>query len=132
MDIQFFDGWHQPIGVFTFVLAIILIGSVTSWLKTRSQQETIREAIKAGIKIEPDMLNKLNQPSGSNSGGMALAGCILLASGIALVFFGYQLGQVDGDDEVFTVFIGIAGFPFLIGIALLIGSLFRRGEKPQD
>lgn len=129
MDFHTF-GWGQPVGVFGFVILIVLIGSLFSWLKTRAQQETIREAIRKGIDLDPQMLNKLDNPS-DGKGSLLLAGMILLAASVALVFFGYQIGQVEPDDEVFTIFLGIAGFPFMIGIVLLLVGLFRRKDTAE-
>lgn len=129
MDFHVF-GWGQPISVFGFVILIVLIGSLFSWLKTRSQQETIREAIKAGIELDPDMLNKLESSSGGK-GGIMLGGMICIAVAVALVFFGYQIGKVETDEQILTIFLGIAGFPFMVGVVLLLVGLFRKGDTAE-
>jgi len=135
MDIHFFDYWHAPMGVFTFVILIVLINGIFHWLRVRSQQQTLREAIKSGVQIDPEALKAVSTPSSNNDspGGRIFVGLILIAVACALAFFGYQIGTVDGDPEVFTIFQGIAAFPGLIGVVFLISAPFaKRSSKEQD
>ena len=120
MNIDF--GWGDPISLFGFVLIIILIGSVSSYLKVRAQQKTLREAIRAGQPIDPALLGSLERDSGADPRSLRIGGLVTLAVAVALVLFGWQIGRVAGDDEVFGVMIAVAAFPALIGIALLIAS----------
>ena len=125
MNIDF--GWGDPISLFGFVLIIILIGSVSSYLKVRAQQKTLREAIRAGQPIDPALLGSLERDSGADPRSLRIGGLVTLAVAVALVLFGWQIGRVAGDDEVFGVMIAVAAFPALIGIALLIASTAKRG-----
>lgn len=128
MDFHFWEGWHPyPMGVFTFVILIILINGLFHWLREKSKQETLREAIKSGVKLEPDALKEISVSTGENSRtNRLLVGLILIAVAGALVFFGYQVGKASGDDEVFPIFQGIAAFPGLIGIVFLALSPFGK------
>ena len=120
MNIDF--GWGDPISVFGFVLIIILIGSVSSYLKVRAQQKTLREAIRAGQPIDPALLGSIGREGSVDPRGLRIGGLVTLAAAVALVLFGWQIGRVAGDDEVFGVMVAVAAFPALIGIALLVGS----------
>ncbi|GGD02359.1 hypothetical protein [Aquisalinus flavus] len=134
MDFHYFDYWQAPMGVFTFVILIVLINGLFHWLKVRSQQQTLREAIKSGVQIDPEALKAVAVSRNDDSpGGRVFVGLILVAVACALMFFGYQIGRADGDPEVFTIFQGIAAFPGLIGVVFLISAPFaRRSGNRQD
>lgn len=123
--------YGAPIGVFGFVILIILIGSVFSYLKVRSNNETIRRLAETGQPIDPTLLSHLNRDGeASSGGGMLVGGVITLAVAVALYLFGQQIGAVSGDDEVGPIFRAIALFPALIGGALVvIGGLMVVTKK---
>lgn len=133
MDIEFFD--HGQIGIFGFVLAIVLIGSLFQYLKVRSNNETIRQMVASGQPVDREMLRHLGRESDSGPGGLITGGVITLAAAAALYLFGEQIGQVAGDDEVGPVFRAIALFPGLIGAALVVvgaaGVVFRRRDRSE-
>ncbi|MEM1379845.1 MAG: hypothetical protein AAGH41_04380 [Pseudomonadota bacterium] len=112
-----------PVGVFGFVILIVLIGSLFSYLKTRSAHETIRTLAASGRDIDPSLLRGLETEGGSGWQGFLTGGTITLAVAVALVIFGQQLGTITGDDEVGPVFRAVAVFPGLIGAALLLMGL---------
>ncbi|GGY46708.1 hypothetical protein [Parvularcula lutaonensis] len=122
MDFDLF-GYGQ-IGVFGFVLAIILIGSFFNYLKVRSNNETIRALAASGQGIDPELLGHLKRESGETGPGMVIAGFITVAVAIGLYFFGSQLGVATGDDQVGPVFRAIAMIPGFVGAALLVAGLF--------
>ena len=126
MNIGF--GWGDPIGVFGVVLLIILIGSVSSWLKVRAQQATLREAIRSGQPVDPALLGTIERDR-IDPRGLMIGGLVTVAVAIALPVFGWQIGRVSGDAEVFGVMLGVAAFPGLVGLALLLGAaLAGRGR----
>ena len=124
MDMNF--GFGTPIGVFTFVLLIILIGNVFSWLRTRAQMETMREAIRSGQPIDPSILAALEPHERDARRGFLVGGLVTLAVAVALVVFGWQIARVTGDDQVAGVMLAVSAFPGLIGVALLIGAALTR------
>ena len=115
-------GWGVPSGVFGFVILLILIGSVTSWLKTRAEQATLREAIRAGQPIDERLLSSLQDSPKHTREGLRVGGFVTIAAGIALVGFGYSLERASGDDQILLVMSGVALFPGLIGVALLLAA----------
>ena len=131
MDFDIF-GYGQ-IGVFGFVLAIILIGSFFNYLKIRSNNETIRALAASGQSVDPELLNHLGRESRETGPGMMIGGFITLAVAVGLYFFGMQIGAVTGDEELGPVFRAIAMIPGFVGAALLIAGLvmtvFRKRDK---
>ena len=135
MEFHFSDYWQAPMGVFTFVILIVLINGLFHWLKVRSQQETLREAIKSGVQIDTEALKAVSTSSSNSDspGGRVFVGLILIAVAGALAFFGYQIGRVEGYREVFKIFQGIAAFPGLLGVVFLISApVAKRSDKQQD
>ena len=129
----FFEGFRifggAPMGVFTFVVLLALISGIGSWLKTRAVQETIQEAIRAGTPLTPEVVRELTGGGEAGSGGLGLGGLVTLAVAVALVAFGFALSQAEGDPDVLIVFLGIAAFPGLVGIALLIAARVARQRR---
>ena len=127
MDWNF--GWDAPLGVFGFVILIILIGGFFSWMKTRAVQATIREAIRAGTPLDPAVIRELRGDGEGAGGGVSrgLTGLILIAVAIALVGFGYMGSTLGDEPNALLFFASVAAFPGLIGVAFLIAS--RGGPK---
>lgn len=131
MPDYFFDHWDQPVGLWGFIIIIVLIGSVTSYMKYKSRNDLMKEALRSGQEIDPAILEDLKDPDGDGS-GLMIGGAVTLAVAVGLVIMGYQIGKVEGDDEIFEVMKGVAAIPGLIGIVLLIGgfiSKMSRGKK---
>ena len=123
-----FFGWGVPPGVFGFVILLVLIGSVTSWLKTRAEQATLREAIRAGQPIDPHLLASLQDSPKRTREGLRIGGFVTIAVAIALVGFGFLLERASGDDQILLVMSGVALFPGLVGVALLLASATMRSS----
>ena len=119
-----------PIGVFGFIVLIVLIGSLFSFLKVRSNNETIRQLAQSGQPIDPSLLERLGRDSEDGRGGLLIGGFITLAVAVGLYFFGAQIGLATDDPEVGPIFRGIAMIPGAIGAALMIAGflqlMFRR------
>lgn len=128
MQENYVDMWQQPFNLWAFIILIILIGSIFSYLKQRSRNEVIKEALRSGQAIDPELLKDI-QEKDDNSGGLVLAGCITIAVAVGLVFLGYQIGKVDGDEEVFEIMKGVAAIPGLIGLVLLLGGVLSKLTK---
>lgn len=127
MDWHEWYGWHGGIGLWGFIIAIVLIGSVTSYLKQKSRNELMKEALKNGQSIDPNMLKDLNEED--SKGGMILGGAICIAVAAGLIFMGYQFersGVSDADDNLFEVMKGVAAIPGLVGVVLMIFGIITK------
>lgn len=126
MDTYVDWNYGAPMGVFGFIILIVLINAVASVFRTRAKQELLREAIRSGHDIDPEMLESLQEHD--RQGSNALAGMILMAVAAGLVFMGYQIQKVEVDEPIFDIMLGVASIPFFIGVVLLISSLFQKKE----
>ncbi|NNU15765.1 hypothetical protein HK107_05455 [Parvularcula sp. ZS-1/3] len=127
------DIFHgAPIGVFGFVILIILIGSFFSFMKVRSNNETIKALAQSGQPIDPKLLAHLGREDGNSRGGMLVAGVIVLFVAAGLYFFGQQIGAATGDEEVGPVFLGIATLVGFVGGGLLLTGLALAVFRKKD
>lgn len=129
------DWGFPPLGVFGFIVAIVFIASLFSFLKARSAHETIRQLAASGQPIDRSLLKSIEGDDQDNGLGLVVGGTVTLAVAVALVLFGQQIGVIAGDDEVGPVLRAVAVFPGLIGLALLgtgVAQLFMsRGKDGQ-
>jgi len=118
------EGLWIPIAAFT---AITIIVTVRFWLRYRTRgdmQATIRSAIEKGQDLSPEIIDRLGNPLPPKDKDLRLA-LVWLALAIALVIFGFMIP--DDEEEVEQIFIGIAAFPFFMGLAFL--AMWRLAES---
>lgn len=127
---------YGQFGVFTFVIILVLIGSISSIIRTQSRNNTLKEIARSGQPIDPSVLDTFTKVSDEDSGGpggLVVGGFITLAVAAALVVFGQRLAAIDNDPDDAKIFEAIAVFPGFIGGALivvgLVSLLFSRGKK---
>ena len=95
--------------------------------KNRAQvQATVRQAIEQGQQLTPELLERLGEQPRSEHADLR-RGAIAIA--IALAFAGLALGVSQEDAEALGPMLGIAAFPFLIGLAYI--GLWRFSKKTQ-
>ena len=125
-----------PVGVFGFVILLVLIGSFFQYLKVRSNNETIRTLAQSGQDIDPKLLRQLGRDRSESEGGTLTGGVIVSAVAVGLYIFGRFLAAADGDPEISIIFAGIASLVGCIGGALLLVGIFqamaRRGKDDAD
>jgi hypothetical protein len=132
---EFSLGQFGEIGVFTFVILIIFIGSLFHYLRVRSTNQTLRRLAESGQPIDRDLLHSVRASDGD--GGPAsyfTGGLVTLAVAAALYFFGQEIGTITGDEQVGPVMKAVAIFPAFIGGALLIAGIVKSmvGGKQAD
>ena len=104
----------------TLFIGITVVVCLFFWFRYRMRsdmQQTIRTAIEKGQELSPEIVDRLGQPKPHRDRDLRLA-MIWLALAIALAVFGFAL-PVD-EAEAQHVFMGIAAFPFCLGVAFLI------------
>jgi len=116
--------WEQgQLGIFTFVIIIVLISSIASVIRTQSRNSTLKELARSGQPIDPSLLQSLASSKDDDDGGpgaLIVGGFITLTVAAALVVFGQRLAAIDNDPDDAKIFEAIAVFPGFIGIALLV------------
>ena len=104
-------------------IMFIVLGTVLVlffWFRYRMRgemQQTIRTAIDKGQELTPEIIERLGQPKPRKDRDMRW-GIIAIAVAFSLAVFGGMIP--DDGDEARQVFIGMAAFPFFIGIAFFI------------
>lgn len=98
------------------------------WFRYRARsemQQTIRMALDKGHELTPEIIDRLGHPKAAKDKDFRL-GIIWLALSAALVAFGF--GIPDNDENVSQIFMGIAAFPFAMGVAYMILHKFTSRE----
>lgn len=96
-----------------------IVFCVLFWFRYKTKegmQQTFRAAMEKGQELTPEIIDRLGHPKPAKDKDLRL-GIIWIALAIAIVAFGFS---IPDDDEVARIFMGIASFPLVIGIAYLI------------
>jgi len=107
-----------PLGLFAMVVAIVFIAINGGTQKRKAALSTVEEAIRAGQQVTPELVRALGMPRKDRNGDLKSGG-ILLAVAAALVVFGLMGSGIDGDEDMRTIFAGIAALPGFIGLVLI-------------
>ncbi len=110
-----------PIVMFVGITVVL---SLFVWFRFRMRndaQSTIRTAIEKGHELTPEVIDRLGHPQPHKDRDLRVS-LIFFALAIALTLFGIAL-PVD-EEHAQRVFMGIAAFPFSLGVAFLVMWLF--------
>jgi len=110
----------------SFIAMTIIFGMII-WFRYKARegmQQTFRAALDKGQELTPEIIDRLGHPKASKDKDLRL-GVIWIAVAIGLVGFGFG---IPDDEEVASIFLGIAGFPFTIVVAYLILHRFTDRE----
>ena len=112
-----------------FALLVVCVVLV-SWMYLRHKarlatQKTYRLALERGSELSPEFIRHLGEPEPSRDRDLR-RGLIWLA--LALGFAG--LGIMIPDDEALGPMLGVASFPFFIGLAFIV--MYRFGTKKES
>jgi len=113
------------IGFAAVVAPAILLG-VFFWLRFRARremQDTIRIALDKGHELSPELIDRLGHPKAPKDRDFRL-GIIWVAVAIGLALFGFAVPE----EEATQPLLGIAAFPFVIGMAYLILNKFAKRD----
>ncbi len=108
-----------PLGTFAMVVAIVWVVQAHGAKNRSTFYETVRAAIERGADLTPDTVRALGAPKRSRHADIKW-GIIWMALAAACVVFGWTVGGLEPDEDVFHVFMGIAAFPGFVGLALLL------------
>ncbi len=98
-------------------MTIVLCALVWFRYRSRSEvQQTIRAALDKGQDLSPELVDRLGHPRPSKNKDLRL-GVIWLALSVGLVAFGFG---IPDEDDVARIFMGIASFPFSLGVGYMI------------
>ncbi len=107
-----------PVGTFVMVVAIVWVAMAYASRNRAAFLDTVRAAIERGTELSPELIRALGAPRGARYSDIKW-GCIWIGVAAACITFGWALGSVEPEEELFYIFLGIAAFPGFVGIALL-------------
>jgi hypothetical protein len=116
------SGYMIPI---TGFIALMVVLCLFFWFRYRTRndmQTTIRTAIDKGQELSPDIIDRLSTPKAPKNKDLRLA-LLWIALALGMGVFGYVIPDDDGQQ----VLLGVAAFPFFIGLAYLI--MYRFSDK---
>jgi hypothetical protein len=99
--------------------SMTIIFCVLFWFRYRTKegmQQTFRAALDKGQELTPEVIDRLGHPKPAKDKDLRL-GIIWIAVAIGLTAFGFG---IPDEDDVARIFMGIAAFPLVLGIAYLI------------
>ncbi len=113
-----------PIVMFVGLTVVL---SLFVWFRFRIRndtQSTIRTAIEKGQELSPEVIDRLGHPRPHKDRDLRLA-LIWIALAAGLAAFGLAMGDIEHEAQ--RVFMGLAAFPFSLGVAFFI--MWRFSER---
>ena len=111
---------YIPIVLFLVIGAIVAVVQYFQFRGRREIQMTVRSAIESGHPMDPETIGKLVQPVDPQTRDRRRA-VISLALGAAVLVLALLLGE-----GAMMPLLGISAFPFLIGLAYLVLSMWPK------
>jgi len=124
------DEIFVPIVLFAIVPLIVWIVSMNGQKRAADLQITVQKAIEKGIELTPDTIKALGVKPRSPFRDLRW-GAILLASAGAFLLLGRGIQGLEGHEVAGPIMVGIASFPGLIGLALIVMHFLLR-DKADD
>jgi hypothetical protein len=115
-----------PISMF---LGLTVVMCLFFWFRFRSRSEvqaTIRTALEKGQDLSPEVIDRLGHPKPPKNKDLRLA-LIWIALALGMAAFG--AGIPEDEDDVQMIFLGMAAFPFFLGIAYAIMWRFSGNDS---
>lgn len=111
---------------FAAVVGPVILLSVFFWFRfkaRREMQETFRAALDKGQELSPELVDRLGHPKPPKDRDFRL-GVIWLAIAVGLTLFTFAIPEEDATQPM----LGVASFPFVIGVAYLILNKFAKRD----
>lgn len=120
------DEMMIPVSLFVGITVVLCL---FFWFRYRTRsdvQATIRTALDKGQELNPEIIDRLGHPKQPKNKDLRMA-LIWIALASAMAVFGTAIP--DDDNEAQMVFIGMASFPFFLGIAYAIMWRFSGNDS---
>lgn len=119
------EGILIPIAMFVGLTLVMSLFFMFRYKTRREMQKTIRTAMDKGQELTPEIIDRLGTPKPPKDKDLRIA---LIWFALAISFASFGFGIPDDDEEVLQIMLGIAAFPFSLGVAYLI-MWFYSGRK---
>lgn len=111
---------------FAAVIAPAILLGVFFWFRFRARremQDTIRIALDKGLELSPELIDRLGNPKPPKDRDFRL-GIIWVAVALGFALFSFAIPEEDATRPM----LGVAAFPFVIGVAYLILNKFAKRD----
>ncbi len=115
-----------PISLFVGLTVVLCL---FFWFRFRTRsdvQATIRTALEKGQDLSPELIDRLGHPKPPKNKDLRLA-LIWIALALGMAVLGTAIP--DDKNEAQMVFIGMASFPFFLGLAYAIMWFFSGRDR---
>ena len=103
-----------PIVMFISIAVVIGLAMYFGYRTKKEVQATVRSALEKGQELSPELLDKLGDALPSPKSDLR-RGVMSITVALAIGAFSFLIGEEDAQGKL----LGIAAFPFLIGVAYL-------------
>ena len=103
-----------PIVMFISIAVVIGLAMYFGYRSKQDVQTTVQAALDKGQELSPELLDKLGGALPSPKSDLR-RGVMAIMIAVAIGVFAYMVGEEDAQGPL----LGIAAFPFLIGVAYL-------------
>lgn len=121
---------HPLIIIWVAILLLIFIVMFFNFLSKRSKYRMIERLAERGQALTPEILSGIANGHSRSERGPIASGIFMICIGVALMLFFWALegGGMPMTNGNWLWVIGI--FPFMIGVARLLGAVFdKRGKE---
>ncbi len=104
----------------TLFLGLTVVMCLFFWFRYRVRSEmqaTIRTAIDKGQELSPEIIDRLGAPKAAKDKDLRLS-LLWIALALGMTVFGFVLPEHNNEGQ--QVIMGVAAFPFFIGLAYFI------------
>ena len=115
-----------PIILFISIAVVMSLWIYFRYQSRSALQQTVQAAIEKGQDLSPELLEKLGQPGTSRETDLR-RGMISVGIGLAFAIFAVVLDEADAVRPL----LGVAAFPFMLGVAYLAlwGFMGKKGAQ---
>ncbi len=126
---------HPLIIIWGAILLLVFITSFFTYLNRRNRYRVLEKIAEKGDSLSPELIAMLTGNGGEKSRGWqevknpVTSGIFLMCIGIALAvfFWAMQGGGIPLADGNWLLVIGI--FPFMVGLARVLGAMFEKRDN---
>jgi hypothetical protein len=119
------EGLGFGLAAFAFwgFIASCVVGGIWYAIREKeAQHETLRRIIESGKDIDAEVIDQVMNDGGKSEKDLKVGGFITMSVAPGLALLGYVLGSATGNEQVFTILLGVSGLVFFVAVGLLVAA----------
>ena len=119
------EGLGFGLAAFAFwgFIASCVVGGIWYAIREKeAQHETLRRIIESGRDIDAEVIDQVMNDGGKSEKDLKVGGYITMSVAPGLALLGFVLESATGNDQVFTILLGVSGLVFFIAVGLLVAA----------